>query len=135
MCAYETWTMTKKGENKLHDWFRNILRRILARINAQNEFRIRTNKEIEPLHEKPSVVHVVRMQRSESRNKSANKVKMTLECEEVSERSRCDWKKEGLGRRRKRSGKWMLTHVYIFSITFVIKCYEFIDFRKQYNRP
>ncbi|XP_018561479.1 uncharacterized protein LOC108903698 [Anoplophora glabripennis] len=62
--ACKTWTMRKKEESKLEVWERKILRKIFGGIKVQNEFRRRTNKELEELYKNPNFVQVVKMQRA-----------------------------------------------------------------------
>lgn len=62
--ACETWTLTKKEENKLEIWERKILRRIFGGIKVQDEFRRRTNREIYELYKNPNIAQVVRTQRA-----------------------------------------------------------------------
>ncbi|KAI4455091.1 hypothetical protein MML48_9g00014462 [Holotrichia oblita] len=62
--ACETWTLTKKEETKLEVWERKVLRRIFGGIRVGDEYRRRTNKDIEELYKKPNIVQVVKAQRA-----------------------------------------------------------------------
>ena len=50
----ETWTMTEKTENTLHDFERKVLRRIFGPMQGNGRWRIRRNKELYDIRPKHS---------------------------------------------------------------------------------
>ena len=42
----ETWSLTKRDEQRINMWEREVLRRIFGLVNDRGEWRLRTNKEI-----------------------------------------------------------------------------------------
>lgn len=63
--ACETWTMTKQNENRLKIAERRILRRIYGPVKDNNtqQYRIRTNKELEELYNQPDIVKIIKSER------------------------------------------------------------------------
>ena len=49
----ETWVLTKRDENILNTWERKVLRRIFGAVCINNEWRIRSNAELEELYKAP----------------------------------------------------------------------------------
>jgi hypothetical protein len=52
----EAWTMRKEEEEMLRRWERKILRGIYGAVREGEEWRIRTNGEIQQLYQKPDIV-------------------------------------------------------------------------------
>lgn len=59
----ETWTMTKKEEERLNVWERKVLRRCLGGVKEGDIWRRRTNRELEDLYREASITQYVRAQR------------------------------------------------------------------------
>ena len=56
MYASETWVMTSRDEALLNTWETKMLRRIYGPSCRNNEWRIRTNQEIDSLYQEPNLV-------------------------------------------------------------------------------
>lgn len=59
----ETWTLTQKDINRLGVWERKILRRIYGPKKEGEQWRIRTNKEIEELYNSQAIVTDIKIKR------------------------------------------------------------------------
>ena len=56
----ESWTLTKKWEQRLEIEERKILRKIYGGIKEQEPWRRRTNKEVEEVHGEPKITKAYR---------------------------------------------------------------------------
>jgi hypothetical protein len=61
----ETWSLTAKGENSLHIFERQILRKIFGPVNIDNIWRTQNNMEIDKLMEGADIVRYTNAQRIE----------------------------------------------------------------------
>ncbi|XP_063914263.1 uncharacterized protein LOC135130772 [Zophobas morio] len=61
--ASETWTLTNEMEQKLEVWERKILRKIYGGIKELDQWRRRTNREIEEIYGEPTITKIIRAQR------------------------------------------------------------------------
>lgn len=63
--ACEAWTMTKQNENRLRIAERRILRGIYGPVkdNTTQQYRMRTNRELEELYSQPDIVKIIKSQR------------------------------------------------------------------------
>jgi hypothetical protein len=59
----ETWTLTTIDENNLHNFERQILRKIFGPVNIDNVWRIRNNMDIDKLIESADIVRFIKAQR------------------------------------------------------------------------
>ena len=63
MYGAETWALTKRDENLLNTWERKVLRRIFGAVCINNEWKIRTNAELEELYKAPKIVADIKAHR------------------------------------------------------------------------
>ena len=61
MYGSETWTLTKRDEQRISMWERKVLRRISEPVNDRGEWRLRTNKEIYELYNELELVTVIKV--------------------------------------------------------------------------
>ena len=59
----ETWTVTKKDEQRINIWERKVLRRMFGPVNERGERRLKTNKEIYQFYNGLKLVTVIKAQR------------------------------------------------------------------------
>ncbi|KAI5707335.1 hypothetical protein M8J77_000363 [Diaphorina citri] len=59
----ETWTLTKKLENKLKVFENSVLRQIYGPINENGEWRRRRNRELRALYDNPDIVTTIKTRR------------------------------------------------------------------------
>ena len=59
----ETWTLAAKGENNLHIFERQILRKIFGPVDIDDIWRIQNNMEIDELIEGADIVRFIKAQR------------------------------------------------------------------------
>jgi hypothetical protein len=59
----KTWTLSKKSENALSIFERNILRRIYDPFQDNGQWRIRYNKELYELYSEPDLVTCIKLKR------------------------------------------------------------------------
>ena len=55
--------LTKRDGNLLNTWERKVLRRIFGAVCINNEWRIRTNAELEELYKAPKIVAAIKARR------------------------------------------------------------------------
>lgn len=61
----ESWTMTEQQQQQLRRWERKILRKIYGPVKEQNNWRIRSNLELEQVYKEPNIVTSIKIRRLE----------------------------------------------------------------------
>lgn len=63
MYGSETWTLTKRDEDRLCTWERKVLRKIYGAVNTNGQWRIRTNAELAQLYDSPNILADIKARR------------------------------------------------------------------------
>lgn len=61
----ESWIMTEQKQQQLRRWGRKMLTKIYGPVKEQNNWRIRSNLELEQVYKKPNIVTSIKIRRLE----------------------------------------------------------------------
>src|SRR5436190_23604898 len=101
MYGCETWVLTKQEEKTLEVWERKILRRIYGGAREENQWRRRTNQEIESIYGEPNITTRIKMQRI----RWLGHVERLAE--ERTAKKIMNWKQDGKKKRGRPKKRWL----------------------------